>query len=86
MPVNGDAMNAIGQTLSILSITVFLFAALLAALGKLSARLLFTTGVATNIVGLIGASISGSVWGATLHVIAIVCFIAALAAHRLRTP
>jgi cell shape-determining protein MreD len=79
-------MNAIGQTLNILGVTVFLAAALLAALGKLSARLLFSTGVATNIVGLIGTSISGSVWGTTMHVIAIVCFIAALAAQRLRTP
>lgn len=79
-------MIAVGQSLSILSITVFFAAALLAALGKLSARLFFTTGVATNIVGLIGSSISGSVWGTTLHVIAISCFIAALAAHRMRTP
>jgi phosphotransferase system glucose/maltose/N-acetylglucosamine-specific IIC component len=78
-------MVAIGQTINILSVTVFLAAALLAALGKLSARLFFTTGVATNIVGLIGTSISGSVWGATLHVIAIGCFIAALAVHRLRS-
>jgi hypothetical protein len=79
-------MNAIVQTLSILSVTVFLAAVLLAVLGKLSARLFFATGVATNIVGLIGTSISGSVWGATGHVIAIGCFIAALAVHRLRSP
>lgn len=79
-------MTTIGQTLNILSVTAFLAAAALWALGKLSLRAAWLAAIGTNIVGLIGSRLAGSTAGMTLHLIAIVCFIAALAAHRMRTP
>ncbi|GAA3852673.1 hypothetical protein GCM10023084_03630 [Streptomyces lacrimifluminis] len=78
-------MTAIGQTISVLSLIAVLAVATLWALGKLSLRAAWLAAIGTNIVGLIGSRLAGSTAGMTLHLIAIACFIGALAAHRMRT-
>lgn len=75
-------MSTFGQVIGIISTMAFLAAAALMALGRLSFRLFLIVGIAGSLTGLLGSTISGSAWGVTMRVIALVSFAAALAVHR----
>ena len=74
-------MTTLGQTLNILSGIAFLTAVTLWALGKLPLRTAYVAAIAANIVGFASAWIAGSLPGMVLRLIAVACFIAALAVH-----
>ena len=75
-------MTVFGQILGIISVEALLVAVALTVLGRLSFRLLLLTGIATSVLGVMGAVMVGSGWSITLRLVALAASIAAFAIHR----